>query len=119
MSEKASIGAGDIAINLGEKEYVLRPSLRAAKILSRKYGGTANIVQSLTQMNLDTFVDVIRHGAGLTEHGAKNLEEEIFSHGLFSLTAPCIRYMHILSNGGRPPSDDGDEDENPRVADPS
>lgn len=105
------MNAGEIAITLpnlkdgGEDTLILKPTLRAIKLLSRNEGGLMNVANQLMVMNLDTMVRVIDVGVGLTERGKEGLEERIFRRGLTELTAPLVRYVHILSNGGRLPND--------------
>lgn len=120
MSEenKPSIGAGDVEIKLGDKTWVLKPSFRAAKVLSRRTNGFMGSVQAIAQLDIDAAIDVIKIGVGFTDNGMEKeqIGELVYSTGVAKLAAPLIRFVHILANGGRPPSDtvdEGDPDKRP------
>jgi hypothetical protein len=102
-----AIGAGDIPIKLGDDELVLRPTLGAAQFLSRQGGGLMGAVQRCGQYDMDTVVLVIAQGLGLGT-GSKDLPAKIFEAGMHAMVPKAIRFLNTLSNGGRPPSDDGD-----------
>lgn len=109
-----SLGAGDVEISILGKEYTMKPTLAVAKLLSKKFGGGIIAVSRINQFDIEAYVDVISAGLSLTERGesafadGKGLASAIFETGLMDLAAPCIRFVHIVINGGRPPSD-GDE----------
>lgn len=109
MSEdnKASIGAGDVEIKLDGKDWVLRPTVRAMKMLSRKSGGIMGAVQSVASLDTDAIASVLKIGLELTEKGAEGLDERVYRTGAAKLAGPCIRFLHVLSNGGRPPEENG------------
>jgi hypothetical protein len=97
----------------GEKtEYVLKPSVKATKLLSRRQGGLMNVAQQIMSLDIDTMVQVINLGVGFTEKGAEKLDERVYERGLSELAAPLVKYIHILSNGGKAPKEDeGDVNE--------
>ena len=107
MSEP-NFGAGDVPIELGGEVHVLRPTLAACQQISKMGGGGGpNVVMARLQaMDFDTVCAVIVAGLGKT---AKELPELIYKAGVISFTAPCIRFVGIVNNGGRP-LDEEDED---------
>ncbi|QIG67372.1 hypothetical protein EVB39_043 [Rhizobium phage RHph_TM3_3_9] len=110
------IGLGEVEIKLmnaaGELQPVtLKPSLRATKLLSRNEGGLMATAQQIMNLNLDTFVRVIDLGVGFTEKGKEGLDQRVYDTGLAELSAPLVRFVHILINGGKPPKDSGEVDD--------
>jgi hypothetical protein len=107
------MSTGEIEITLpgsdGEmKTLVLKPSIKATKLLSRNEGGLMTTVQQIMALNLDTFVRVIELGVGFTETGKAGLDDRIWRRGMNELAAPLVRYVHILANGGKPPKEETD-----------
>jgi hypothetical protein len=115
---KPAPGAGNVPIELDGEERVLTPSLRAATTLSRQAGGLMGAVERCGRLDFDTIRSVIGLGLGLTEHGSKDLPEKVYRTGLMALSGPAIRFLHILSNGGRPiDPEEADQDRlGPRTA---
>ena len=113
-----SLGAGDIEVNILGEERKLVPSLRAAKVISKDFGGGLGAINRISQFDLDAITRIISVGLGLTANGEKQfangegLEEAVYKTGVMELAAPCIRYIHVILNGGKPPS------EEPEVAAP-
>lgn len=98
------IGAGDVIVQLGEHEVVLRPTLKAAISLSSQRGGITTMVQRCLDFEFDAIHSVIL--AGLEGKGSKDLPELVYSAGLINLSAICIKFLHVVANGGRPLGDD-------------
>jgi hypothetical protein len=109
---KPSLGSGNIDLSILDVEYSLKPTLRAAKLISKDFGGGLGAINRLSQFDFDAIVKIISAGLDLTPNGEKKfaegvgLEEAIYKTGLMELAAPCIRYTHVLLNGGKPPSDE-------------
>lgn len=116
MPKNPSIGSGDVEIELYNitteevEKKVLKPTFLAAQTLSRKHNGGIGLVQRLSNLDLDAISSVIELGLNLTAHGAKTLPERIYQTGTMKLSGPCIRYVHILQNGGKAPEDNGEDE---------
>ena len=106
---QAEIGAGDIVLDLDGHKLTLRPSLQAAIALSSGRGGITGMVQRCLDFEFDAIHTVIL--AGLGQKGSKDLRELIFKAGLITLGPHCIRFLHIVANGGRPVSDEEEDEE--------
>lgn len=106
-----SIGVGEVEVKLenlksGELEtVVLKPSLRAAKLISRQNEGYMGASQAILNLNFDATVQVLKIAMGLTDHGAEDLQERVYRTGLPPLAAPLIQFIRNLANGGKPPVD--------------
>lgn len=107
---RPEIGAGDIAIELDGEDVVLRPSLKAATSLSRGYGGIVNLINKCGVYDFDTIVAVVTAGLGVQ---SKDIPDKCWRTGMIELAPMCIRYLHVLANGGRAPAEEGAEDTAP------
>jgi hypothetical protein len=106
-----SLGVGEVEIKLmnlksGELEsVVLKPSLRAAKLISRQSEGYMGASQAVLNLNFDATVQILKIALALTDHGAEDLQDRVYRTGLPPLAAPLIQFIRILANGGKPPVD--------------
>lgn len=107
---RPEIGAGDIVIELDGEEVTLRPTLKAAMSLSRSAGGIVNLINKCGVYDFDTIVAVVTAGLGVQ---SKDIPDKCWRTGMIELAPVCIRYLHVLANGGRSPSDEGDKQEAP------
>lgn len=103
------IGAGDVVVKLGEHELTLRPTLKAAMSLSSQRGGITTLVQRCLDLEFDAIFAVVL--AGMEGKNSKDLPELVYSAGMLKLSPICIKFLHIVANGGRPIGDDEEEGE--------
>lgn len=100
----SKITAGQVAIMLGDKEYILKPTLDAMQKISNQFGGLGGARQAIVSQNIQGIVAIITHGAGVQTGPARQLPEQVFRAGLTDpLLVPLLEYIGILQNGGRPP----------------
>jgi hypothetical protein len=109
-SNKPAPGAGDVPIELDGDSVVLKPSLDAAMQASRLANGLTGAIDRCARYDLDTIIRVVALGLGLTGNGSKDLPGKVYRTGVHIVAPACIRFLNILSNGGRPIGD-GDDDE--------
>jgi hypothetical protein len=93
---------GEVDIELDGKTYKLKPSLGAALALS-KNNGIIGAVGRCSNMEFDTIVDVVAAGLG---RRPRDLSDLIYKAGLRNINVVCIRFLSVLSNGGKPIIDD-------------
>ena len=107
-------GEGDVAITLAGRTEYLKPTLRACLRLSRSGAdGPRRLGDQCMALNFETINFVIACGLDLPE---EKTQEEVFSTGTISLFGPCIRFLHNVSNGGRPATEgDGKVAGSPRT----
>jgi hypothetical protein len=110
------IRPGEVEITLAGFPHPLRlvPSIDAARILSRRYGGLLKVVEKVGMFDIDTFGHIIAAGAvtasgGLTEKAIKRLPDLIFDTGMANLVQPLSAYVNALAMGGRPKEPDADD----------
>lgn len=101
-------GAGNVVIKLGDQEVTLRPSLQAAITLSGGRGGMSVLTERCLNLEFAAIQSIII--AGMGGKTSKDLPELIYQAGILDLSAPCIKFLHIVSNGGRPIDDDDDDE---------
>lgn len=108
--DRARIGDGEVKIDIGGREYVLRPSFYAAKALSSRYGGIMGAIQRVASVDIDVIIDVICTGIG-DKRPSDTFKEEIWRAGFTDdtsqLALSCAQYLRMLSNGGRPAPAEG------------
>lgn len=110
----AEIGAGDIEVQLDGAPYTLKPTLEACMAISRIGGGLQAAVQRCINLDMETICDII--AAGLSANPTqrkKMIPELVFKTGLIALSAPCIEFIHVVGNGGRPLPEEEAEAEQP------
>lgn len=100
----ASLNDGEVVLMLGDKEYVLRPTLRAIKALSRQHGGLRAVLEHIAAQNFDGLVSIIKIGASVPDREDAALENLVFKAGMTdNLLQPLLSYWRVLQNGGKPP----------------
>jgi hypothetical protein len=108
-------GAGDVIINLGDQEVILKPTLAAGLSISRSAGGIRGAIDKVMNLDLDMIMSVIRVGVGPREAKKLNgLEELIWQQGLTDsqgeILAKCVEFLTNLARGGRP-AEEAEEDQ--------
>ncbi len=118
MADPALPGDADIVIELDGKEMVLRPSLKACMAVSRIAGGLQAAVQRCLALDMDTICAIITAGLDLNPNQARMVPEAVYATGLIALSAPCIDFINVVGNGGRPVQIEEDDDDDGESADP-
>lgn len=103
-----NIGDGNVEIILDGEPLILRPSLKAALVLSNGQGGIPVMVQRCINLEMDAITSIISHGLGVW---SKDIPEKVYNTGLFTLSGKCIHFLNILANGGRPLLSEEDKEE--------
>jgi len=106
---KATLGAGNVEIELDGQTVVLKPTLRAAQTISRQSGGILGAVERIGKFDLDTMIQVVTLGLNATGKEAQTIPDKVWETGMTELVAPVTKFLSILANGGRPVDEDGGE----------
>lgn len=106
-------GAGNIEIELDGEARVMTPSLVACMAISNLAGGLNSAAQRCLQLDMDTICQIVIAGLGLNQNQSKLIPELVYRTGLMQLAGPCVDFINIVGNGGRPLGDDQPED-NPK-----
>ena len=116
VEDKPRLGRGNVIVTIDEIEYTLKPSLIAVQTLSRKYGGLNIVVERISKLDFEVICDVVEVGIGRKGNNPRQrqeLAEAIFNTGLTddtgSLGLLCVRYLIILMRGGRPLTQEEEE----------
>lgn len=114
---EAEPGAGNIAIELDGNALELVPTVDACIKISRLGGGLNAAVQRCLQLDFETICAVITAGLNLNPVQAKTVPEAVYKQGLMALSGPCIDFINVVANGGRPLEEEGggEESEGPPV----
>ncbi|WP_029581937.1 hypothetical protein [Bradyrhizobium sp. URHD0069] len=97
-------GVGEVEITLDGKTETLRPSLGAAKKVNAA-GGFQQVLNRLLAYDMDFYVTVV--AAGMNKK-PQEVEEAVYTSGLYSLVNPLALYVGYLANGGKPVEAAGD-----------
>lgn len=107
------IGDGNVSFKLDDgEEMVMKPSWSAAQLISQRYGGISGAVEKVIRLDIDSTIQIVLLGLGYTgtRKPPSDLAERIWRSGVTDRTGAiaeaCIRYLHVLANGGRPPPED-------------
>lgn len=103
---KIMAGAIDIALN-GETK-TLQPSPRCILLLSRQFGGLGKLRDALVAQDIDAAASTISRGLNLSDKESAKMAEAVAVNGVtHELIVPLIKFVGVLSNGGKP-VDEGD-----------
>jgi hypothetical protein len=108
------LAADPITIEIAGEAFELRPTLRAATRLARRYGDFATLYRRIIADHVSVVSDVIREGSG-APHAAADFLTACELPGLGALLAtlklPLMRYVLALAghddNGNEPPATTG------------
>jgi hypothetical protein len=112
LNGNGRINEGEIHISLSladgrTKSYTLRPTMRAASLISTQLKGFAGARNAVVSEDFDAVGFIIVVGANLKDKEARQLPNEVWENGLTrELLFPLMEYLAILNNGGRPLSPD-------------
>lgn len=94
-----------IEISLSGSPVTFRPTLGAAMDLSRRHGGLMNVLAGLERYDLSMAADVVAAGTSAASDQRQDIEEKVFAAGLAGLVPHLVRFVILLSNGGRAPDE--------------
>lgn len=99
------VGIGDVVITLDGQERILRPTLHAAMTVSKLSNGIVGAIQRVSTFDFDLVTQIIVLGLGMSNNAreSRDIPEKVYRTGLMDLVPDVVRYLTILSNGGRPP----------------
>jgi hypothetical protein len=96
---KATLGAGDVDIELDGETVTLRPSLRAAQAISRQNGGIRGALRGVTDLDFDIITSIIAVGLG---RKPAEVEDAVYRTGLPELVEGVTTFVAVIANGGKP-----------------
>jgi hypothetical protein len=101
---------GDVPITLDGKQFVLRSTPKAMRLISQACGGQIGALSGLSEYRVDTAIVLISAGLNKTTNKEiDDINEMIFnSGGVSAIIDPLILYAQTVMNGGRPPVVEGD-----------
>lgn len=112
------LASDETIITINQYEVVLRPTLRAAMRLERKYDGFDKIIKAIADENL-TVISSIIHECSATPTSAKHIIEELtyspLNSSLGLLAAPLINLVFALA-GYEPDAEPEPQDPAKRIS---
>lgn len=103
-----NMNVGEVELDLAGETVVLRPTLRAAQAINRKFGSLADALRQVAALNLEAYTEIVKAGSGAKEAEQRDLPEKVFRAGVTRLSGPIAEYLSLLLNGGRPPADEAE-----------
>lgn len=104
-------GEGDVEITLLGKKVFLKPTLKAALMVSRASGtlGSAELYDQVAKLNLDAIAYTVAAGMGKEPD---EVLESVYRNGMIPLMGKCMTFIRTLNYGGRLPKEEpkGDGD---------
>ena len=100
-----------VEIELDGETHTLKPSLKAARTVSRIGNGFQGVYAGLVNSNFDVFAAVIKAGITSKNISTDDLDEAIYQTGLTKLLEPVARFVRLLQNGGKEEADEGEQSE--------
>lgn len=98
---------GEVLLTIGDETFVLRPTMRKHRIVSRRFGGLNKARQALIDEDIDAIMFIIINGADVSDRDQKGLDDRVWRNGInIELLLPLYRYLAILNNGGHPLDED-------------
>lgn len=92
----------------GDEEVTLKPIYKAARGISKHFGGYMPAIDAVSKLDPAALEVVIAFGADIPPSVQKNLKlpERIYETGIAKVAAPCIEFLTILMNGGKRPDEE-------------
>jgi len=97
----------DVELKVGEKVYMLSPTLDAMRKINRTLGSPIEALNRSRQFDLDALCVIVSAGAGLSQKQADKLPAEIFNAGVVNVAPQVAAYLAVLMD----PTGDGEEAE--------
>lgn len=117
MTDKHSLGAGNVTVTLGAPDdtvdYVLKPTPLVIKTLCATYGGLRPCIERVQALDLNMALHTITLAAGIKGRAATEMEDRFWQTATVGLIQPITSFLLVLMNGGRPinEADDKKDDE--------
>ena len=86
----------DVELKLGEKTYVLSPTLDAMRKINRSLGSPVEALQRAKFLDFDAICTIISAGASLSQKQSERLQAEVFAAGLVTVTNSVAEFIGVL-----------------------
>lgn|SRR5690606_15762490 len=105
----------DVELKLGEKTYILSPTLDAMRKINRQFGSIMDAGSRIARYDFDAMEFVIKAGAGLSDKQSDQMAKELVKSGLIPAAPSIAKFINVLLDPeGR--GDDSSEDGEPGEA---
>ncbi len=92
-----------VRLTLGDSEFELKPSLKAAQNVSSRFNGFINALQAVAANDLQAVCYIVRQGVPLRAISTDDLNEAVYEAGTRNLMGDVMKYVNRLANGGKDP----------------
>lgn len=87
-----------IEVKLGQKTYILTPTLEAMLKINRGLGSAVDAMARVRKADFEAICLVIAAGAGVGPKQAEQLQREVFEAGVLNQTGAVSEYLVLLLN---------------------
>lgn len=102
---------GTTVVVVGDTEYTLKPSLRAARQIEAFYGGLVPAMHNLRTANIDGLTAIIAAGADVKPKRFEALAESIYQAGAAKVATQCVPFITFLLNPSHKDEEEGEGNE--------
>jgi hypothetical protein len=90
------IERGEVALRVGEKTYILSPTLEALLRINRELGSPVDAARALQKLELSAIFSVIAAGARLSSKQMEAVQEEVFAAGIVNIAPQLGPFISAL-----------------------
>src|SRR5262245_32022956 len=97
----------DVRLDLGDKHYMLSPTLGAMLKVNRGLGSVVEALNRTRSLDFEAVCNIIAAGAALTPKQIEKLKEEVFAAGIVNVVGAVADFLAVLLD----PNDQKETDE--------
>lgn len=102
---EANHGRGDVTFAAGGRAYTLRPTLGAAKGISKSFGGFLGAFSRVRAYDFEAMALIVGFGLDMNApEQTEEVEQITYDAGVQKLVEPLCMFIERLANRGLPPA---------------
>ncbi len=103
MAEQEAKGRSDVTFAANGHAYTLRPTLGAARGISRSFGGFTAAFSRIRAYDFDAMTQIVAFGLEKVEpEDTEAVEQIVFDAGVRNMVEPLCAFIERLANRGQP-----------------
>lgn len=107
--DKIVFDAAAIPVVYRGEERLMQPTIKAALLINRKFGGLFNAGSKIIAGDIEAIALVIGAGLDLKIEELRDLPDRLIVEGIVKFTTPANQYLDALALGSNPPAADDDD----------
>lgn len=103
---------GTIELEVGDKKYILKPTLAAYEKIEAQMGGVRQAMENCANMSIGSLTTIIGAASGIGSKEQKELKQAIFDEGTLNVLPKVTEYlMKLLNPSGKDIEEEQGEEE--------